>query len=110
PASMPPASMPPASIRPAEPAYVPYEPPPPPPEADPSTYVIAAVSRGMLQRPAIAAHWQPATPQPPRPSRSTGLFRYPPGNLPVPSRPPRPDLDPSLYVQPAAGPSPSIRP
>ncbi len=79
-------------------------------EPDPAEFVIKPLARGMLQRAAVAAHWQPTPPAPPRPSRRTGLFRYPPGALPVPARPPRPALDPSLWVQPAPGPSPSMRP
>ncbi len=60
---------------------------------------------GILKRPALASHWQPEPPRPPQPMRGTGLFRYPPGPLPVPAHPPRPDLDPALCVQPAPAPA-----
>jgi hypothetical protein len=57
---------------------------------------------GILTRPAIAAHWQPMAPRPPRPSSRPSRFRYPAGSLPAPASPPRPQLDESQWVQPAA--------
>jgi hypothetical protein len=71
-------------------------------------YVPAApepLPTGMLKRPAIAGHWQPAPGRPPRPSKGTGLFRHAAGALPVPAAPPRPQLDPSQWVRPAASPN-----
>jgi len=59
---------------------------------------------GILTRPAIAAHWQPMAPRPPRPSSRPSRFRYPAGTLPAPAFPPRPQLDESQWVQPAARP------
>jgi hypothetical protein len=59
---------------------------------------------GNLRRPAIAAQWAIAAPRRPSPTPGSGLFRYPLGSLPVPSRPPRPELDPSQRVQRAAAP------
>ena len=66
---------------------------------------IMPLATGILRRPAIAAGWQPAAPQRPQPSQGSGLFRYPPGKLPVPGKPPRPDLRPDQRLQPAAAPS-----
>lgn len=62
------------------------------------------IPKGMLQRPAIAMHWKPAPPKSPQASASSGLFQYNGAGLPVPEEPPRPDLDPSLWVQPAPSP------
>jgi hypothetical protein len=62
---------------------------------------------GILTRPAIAAHWQPVAPRPPRPSSRPSRFRYPAGTLPMPAAPPHPDLDESQWVHPA--PSPAAR-
>jgi hypothetical protein len=60
---------------------------------------------GILTRPAIAAHWQPVAPRPPRPSSRPSRFRYPAGTLPMPAAPPHPDLDRSQWVQPAPAPA-----
>jgi hypothetical protein len=59
---------------------------------------------GILTRPAIAAHWQPMAPRPPRPSSRPSRFKYPAGSLPAPAVPPRPELDQSQWVQPAPRP------
>jgi hypothetical protein len=59
---------------------------------------------GILTRPAIAAHWQPAAPRPARPSTRPHRFRYPGDTLPVPDSPARPDIDPGHWVTPAAHP------
>jgi hypothetical protein len=82
----------------------------PPPRPDFSYAVLASVlpeplPTGMLTRPAIAAHWQPVAPRPPRPSSRPSRFRYPIGTLPMPSAPPRPDLDESQWVRPAPSPA-----
>lgn len=112
-----------ASVRPAEPSVRPAEPSvrpaatapvyveeEPAPAPNPDDFVISPVPRGMLQRASRAAHWQPVSPEPPRPSKKTGLFLYPPGGLPVPAAPPRPGIDRALVVQPAPAPTPSMRP
>jgi hypothetical protein len=78
-------------------------------EPDYSHAVLASVlpeplPTGMLTRPALAAHWAPAAPRPPRPSTRPSRFRYTGGALPVPGEPPRPVLDRSAWVEPAAAP------
>ena len=49
--------------------------------------------------------WQPIAPKRPQSSQGSGMFRYAPGTLPIPARPPRPDLPPEHRVQPAAAPN-----
>lgn len=71
----------------------------------PPSMPTAALPTGSLRRPAVAAQWGIAAPTRPSPTAGSGLFRYPAGSLPVPGRPPRPDLDPSLRVQRAAAPA-----
>lgn len=66
---------------------------------------VMPIATGILRRPAIAAGWQPIAPQRPQPSQGSGMFRYAPGTLPIPARPPRPELPPDQRVQPAAAPS-----
>jgi hypothetical protein len=68
------------------------------------SFVPAPIPTGLLTRPARATHWQPSPPRRPTPRPASGLFRYPAGALPRPARPPRPDLDPAQWVQPAARP------
>jgi hypothetical protein len=68
---------------------------------------IEPLPTGMLQRPAVAAPWQPAPARLPQASPRSGLFRYPSGELPVPAAPPRPAIDPGLRVSRAPGPAPS---
>jgi hypothetical protein len=58
----------------------------------------------MLKRPALALHWQPDRPRRPTPRPQTGMFRYSGPGLPIPARPPRPELDTDRRVQPAARP------
>ncbi len=65
---------------------------------------LMPMATGILQRPAIAAGWRPAAPTRPQPHPGTGLFRYAAGSLPIPARPPRPDLRPEDRVQPASRP------
>lgn len=67
---------------------------------------VSMIPKGMLQRPAIAMHWKPAPAQSPQASPASGLFQYNGSGLPVPAEPPRPELDPSLWVQPAGRPAP----
>ena len=69
------------------------------------SFVPPPIPTGLLSRPARASQWQPAPPRRPTPRISTGLFRYGASGLPRPARPPRPDLDPSQQVQPAARPA-----
>ena len=88
----------------------------PPPAAEPLPFEVSddprnqpsfippAVPTGLLHRPARVAHWQPAPPRRPTPRPVTGMFRYAAGPLPKPARPPRPQLDPSQRVRPAAKP------
>jgi hypothetical protein len=66
---------------------------------------IMPLPTGILRRPAIAAGWQPVAAKRPQPHAGSGLFRYAAGSLPVPSKPPRPDLRPDQRLQPAAGPA-----
>lgn len=66
---------------------------------------VMPIATGILRRPAIAVGWQPIAPKRPQPSQGSGMFRYAPGTLPIPKRPPRPDLPPDQRVQPAAAPS-----
>lgn len=65
---------------------------------------IMPLPTGILRRPAIAVGWQPVAPKRPQPSQGSGMFRYPPGTLPIPARPPHPELRPDQRVQPAAAP------
>ncbi|MBN1652708.1 MAG: hypothetical protein JXA30_02920 [Deltaproteobacteria bacterium] len=58
----------------------------------------------ILLRPVIARDWQPQAQARPEPRPSTELFRYNGNGLPYPDRPPRPELDPSLWVHKAAHP------
>jgi len=65
---------------------------------------VMPIATGILRRPAIAVGWQPIAPKRPQPSQGSGMFRYAPGTLPIPARPPRPDLPAEHRVQPAAAP------
>jgi hypothetical protein len=58
----------------------------------------------ILQRPVVACDWQPEVAARPDPRPSSELFRYNGNGLPNPERPPRPELDPSLWVTKAAHP------
>jgi hypothetical protein len=69
-----------------------------------ASFVPPPLPTGILQRPARALHWQPAPPRRPTPLPQTGLFRYSGPGLPKPAAAPRPDLDPSLFVQRASRP------
>jgi hypothetical protein len=63
-----------------------------------------AIPTGTLRRPARAVHWVPAPPRRPTPRPASGMFVYNGGGLPVPQRPPYPELDPGYFVQPAPHP------
>jgi len=73
-------------------------------EAPAAPRSIMPLATGILQRPAIAAGWQPTPPKRKPPTQGSGLFRYAPGTLPIPAKPPRPDLSPDMRVQPAMRP------
>lgn len=73
------------------------------PEA--ASFIPPPLPTGILQRPALALHWQPAPPRRPTPLPQTGLFRYSGPGLPKPAGAPRPDLHPSQLVQRAPRPS-----
>ncbi len=49
--------------------------------------------------------WRPVRPERQPPAARSGLFKYPFGALPIPTRPPRPELDPALAVTPAPRPA-----
>ena len=81
----------------------------PPTEAEVAETVVTRsnmpLPTGILRRPAIAVGWQPIAAKRPQPTKGSGLFRYAPGTLPVPAKPPRPDLRPDQRLQPAVGPA-----
>lgn len=114
-ASIPPVSVPPlsgtaeteeeelaaASVPPAEPEFAPaYEseipralsdrPGPPP--------------GGVLTRMTTGNAWRPVRPEKQPPAPRSGLFKYAFGELPTPSGPPRPEIDPAFRVTPAPRP------
>ena len=78
-------------------------------DPDASTQIVEARSMmplptGSLRRPAIAVGWQPKAPKRPESKPGSGMFRYAAGALPIPARPPHPDLPAEQRVQPAAAP------
>ncbi len=76
--------------------------PAPEPPAPPSGFAIDNSLAGGLVRPHTV--WSPVAPPMPEPRPSSGLFQYGPGPIPIPQRPPRPDLDPSYRVDRAPAP------
>ncbi len=82
----------------------PTAPPPQPPSA-PSGFALASMGTNgaTLTRPSMAASWYPEAVPAMEPRPSSGLFQYG-GGLPVPTRSPRPDLDPSMRIRPAPRP------
>lgn len=72
----------------------------------PAGFQIPA-SEGRLVRPTFPPTWHPMASEPPAPTESTGFFLYEANDLPVPAMAPRPDMDPSLRVQPAPSPDPN---
>lgn len=60
---------------------------------------------GVLTRLTTGNAWRPARPEKRVPAPRSGLFKYPFGELPTPSRPPRPEIDPALRVTPAPRPA-----
>ncbi len=102
-------SIPPASFAPSVPAYdeapaASWTPPVDHPGLVPS-FIPPPLPTGLLTRPPRTTHWQPAPPRRPTPRPASGMFRYRVGPLPVPSAPPRPDLDRSMWVTPATRPA-----
>jgi len=88
--------------------------PAPAPEPEPAPYeseVPRALSDrpgpppgGVLTRMATGNAWRPARPEKRPPTPRSGLFKYAFGPLPLPSKPPRPVLDPAQAVTPAPRP------
>jgi hypothetical protein len=60
---------------------------------------------GVLRRAALAAHWVPAAPRAPQRSLRPSHFNYGGGALPIPTAPPRPELDRSHWVARAERPA-----
>lgn len=75
------------------------------PQPQLASFIPTPLPTGILTRPAIAAHWAPAAPRPPQRSMRPMRFQYPAGPLPIPSAPPRPELDRSQWVDRAEAPS-----
>jgi hypothetical protein len=59
---------------------------------------------GGLTRMATGNAWRPVRPERQPPAPRSGLFKYPFGALPIPTRPPRPEIDPALCVTAAPRP------
>jgi hypothetical protein len=76
---------------------------PPTAPAAPSGFTVARLAAVGLSRPVHAATWWPEPSLRSEPDPSSGAFQYN-GALPIPSNPPRPDLDPSQRVAPAPHP------
>jgi hypothetical protein len=74
------------------------------PSAQFRTAPPVAVPTGVLRRPAIGVHWQPASPRRPQPALASGLFRYNGAGLPAPAAPAIPELPRNQWVQPAPRP------
>ncbi len=85
----------------------PAQPPPKLPEA-PEGFALPPLPAG-LTRPVHPPTWWPSDAPPPQPRASSGWFQYG-GELPIPSEPPRPDLDPALRVTPAPRPGAEATP
>lgn len=78
--------------------------PPPSPPPAPAGFTVALGLAGQLGRPVMAAAWTPEPP-PREPSmESTGQFEYGPA-VPIPTAPPRPEIDPARQVAPAPAPT-----
>jgi hypothetical protein len=73
------------------------------PRADHPSDAYAASPPGILTRPSRRATWVPEYSSVPAPRPSSGMFVYK-GALPIPGVPPRPELDPSMWVKPAPRP------
>lgn len=82
--------------------------PAPEPPAAPEGFALPPLPAG-LTRPVHPPTWWPSDAPPPQPRASSGWFQYG-GELPIPSEPPRPDLDPSLRVTPAPRPGAEATP
>ncbi len=75
------------------------------PEAEDGFVPQEQIPGSILTRPVIARAWQPRADSRPEPRPSSDLFRYNGDGIPYPENPPRPDLDPSLWVAKAAHPN-----
>jgi hypothetical protein len=62
------------------------------------------LSKGMLTRPALTAHWVPTAVRPARRGANTSPFQSQPGPLQIPGAPPRPELDRGRWVERAPSP------
>ncbi len=80
---------------------------PPEPPADPGGFTVQSdLLEGRLGRPATVEAWTPTATEPLEPVPGSGLFAYEyDAGIPIPNRPPRPELDPSERVSPAPRPS-----
>jgi hypothetical protein len=83
---------------------------PPEPEEDQLPDVLPSVlpeplPTGVLKRAALAAHWVPAAPRAPQRSLRPTRFNYGNGALPIPTSPPRPELERSHWVTRAERPA-----
>jgi hypothetical protein len=82
----------------------PSAPPPAPPQQPGGFHIDPLGADGRaLSRPSRGSTWYPEVVPPPDPRPSSGLFSHT-GGLPVPPRPPRPDIDSSMRIQPAPRP------
>jgi hypothetical protein len=70
---------------------------PPAAPSDPGGFGVTNDLSGGLVRPVQQNTWTPVAPERLDPRPSSGLFQYG-ASIPLPSAPPRPDLDPSLVV------------
>ncbi len=79
---------------------------------EPVTVWPDSLKETILSRPLAAGTWMPQIGAPPEPRASSGLFQYNGDGLPQPPKPPRPELDPGLWVNPAPhprDPQPAVR-
>jgi hypothetical protein len=78
------------------------------PEApvEPAPFEVARMGTNghALTRPSLALSWEPEALPEPEAGPGSEVFTYQVGELPVPSVPPRPDMDPTLRVAPAPRP------
>jgi hypothetical protein len=72
---------------------------------DAAAFAPDNIPRGILTRPALGLQWRPARPQRPTGRPPGSMFQYEFGPLPSPAGPPRPDLDPSLWISRAPRPA-----
>ncbi|MAQ13567.1 MAG: hypothetical protein CMN30_02050 [Sandaracinus sp.] len=105
-----------ASVAPAGPVDSLGPPPGDPPVAPAPSLPPAPVGfqippfQGQLMRPVHPPTWQPEAQDAELSAEPTGFFAYAANDLPVPGSAPRPDMDPSLRVQPAPRPGDEASP